>query len=470
MRATFHSLLGCAWGRLVAVGCGIALVLQGCRPGGSGDSATWPRVTLTPKDRILILAPHPDDEVLGCGGIIQQALAMHVPVQIAFLTYGDNNQWSFLIYRKHPVLGKEAVQRMGLVRHDEAVTAATILGVPADHLTFLGYPDFGTLSMWKSHWGDRSPFQSMLTRVAAVPYANALRPGTPYKGEEVLRDLTTVLREVRPTKVFVSHPAAYNPDHSALYAFTSVALWEVESELRPDVYPYLIHFRRWPKSYGYHPTKSLIPPALLQRQVAWHVDHLMPEAVDRKYRALRAHRTQYAYSARYLLSFVRANELFGDFPVVPLRPSSSSTMLSSRSVEENGEVPEELNEQERAMFVGLADRAVHLDGDRLVLSIAFSRPLAQAVEASVYFFGYRADRPFAEMPKLHVKIGALGHEVADQDRTLPDGTIQITRRPTQFTIRVPLAVLGDPQRILTSARTYIGEVPLDWPHGECWSG
>ncbi|MGO9610231.1 MAG: PIG-L deacetylase family protein, partial [Verrucomicrobiia bacterium] len=57
--------------------------------------------TLTPDDRIIIFAPHPDDESIGCGGIIQQALALKVPVRIVWLTYGDNNEWSFFLYRKH---------------------------------------------------------------------------------------------------------------------------------------------------------------------------------------------------------------------------------------------------------------------------------------------------------------------------------------------------------------------------------
>ena len=64
--------------------------------------------TLTPSDRIIVFAPHPDDETLGCGGIIQQAVAMKLPVRIVWLTYGDNNEWAFFLYRKRPVLMPEA--------------------------------------------------------------------------------------------------------------------------------------------------------------------------------------------------------------------------------------------------------------------------------------------------------------------------------------------------------------------------
>lgn len=77
----------------------------------------------------------------------------------------------------------------------------------------------------------------MLTKVTAVPYPNAWRPGAPYTGEEVVRDLTAILRDFRPTKVFVSHPADHMPDHAAGYLVTRIALWQLEHEIQPQVYP-----------------------------------------------------------------------------------------------------------------------------------------------------------------------------------------------------------------------------------------
>ena len=434
---------------------------MGCRPSETDAPRPLGDVVFAPTDRILILAPHPDDEVIGCGGIIQQAVAMGLPVRVVFFTYGDNNQWSFLLYRKRPVLVPGSVRGMGLVRHDEALAAARTLGLAEEQLIFLGYPDFGTLKIWDDHWGDRPPLRSMLTRVTMVPYRNAFRPGAAYKGEEILRDLTTILREFRPTKVFLSHPGDYMPDHRALYLFARVALWDLEKEMTPAVYPYLVHFQRWPKPRGYRPAEPLVPPVVLRPQVAWQSYRLTRQAIDRKWTALKAHRTQYGYSARYLLSFVRPNELFGDFPAIALRqgPAALSLPDGTRDVVE---APEELTEQERAAFVGFEERSVQLEDGDLVLSFRFSRPLAQAVEGSVYIFGYRTDRPFAAMPKLHVKFGAITHSIYDQDQRLPQDVLRVSRTPRELTVRVPLQALGDPQRILTSARTSLGEVPLDW--------
>ena len=449
---------------LAAVSCLISAVaaLHGCGPHQAPPAPSWPDITLTPQDRILVLAPHPDDEVIACGGIIQHAQAMGLPIRIVFFTYGDNNQWSFAIYRKHPVLLPKAVQDMGVVRHDEALAAARIFGLSPDRLTFLGYPDFGTMPIWKAHWADQPPFRGMLTRVITVPYATALRPGAPYKGEEILHDLTTVLREFRPTKVFVSHPADHMPDHSALYLFTRVALWDLEREFRPDVYPYLVHFKRWPKPRGYNPAKPLEPPAAIRDQIPWQAHRLRPDEVERKRQALVAHRTQYAYGAGYLLSFVRADELFGDFPSVVLQPGPSTVSLGAGAAVGTPETPEELTEEERAAFVGIEIQSVRLEQGELVFSIAFSRPLAEAVQASVFAFGYRADRPFPQMPKLHVSLGMLNAAVSDQHRKLPTESVRINRQPKALTLRVPLQALGDPQRILISARTSLGEVPLDW--------
>jgi len=428
----------------------------------SAQAQTWSEVTLKPKDRILILAPHPDDEVLGCGGIIQKARSMGLPLTVVFLTHGDSNQWSFLVSRKHPVWTPKEVRQMGLTRQAEAIAATEILGLPASHLIFLGYPDYGTLDIWYSHWGDHPPLKSMLTRVSAVPYEKALRFGAAYKGEEVLQDLETVLRQFRPTKVFVSHPADSHPDHRAAYLFTRVALWDLEPEIAPELYPYLIHFKQWPRPQGDRSTELLEPPGLFQQQISWQVYLLASEEIERKRLALKAHRTQYESSAHYLLSFIRPNELFGDFPVIPLPASTLEVSLSPESTDHPVEAPEELTDQERAAFVGLERRFARLEGADLVLSIELSRPLVEAVSTSVYIFGYRSDRPFNRMPKIHVKLGAFQHAIYDQDRPLPPETFEVSRQPKQITLRIPLRVLGNPQRILTSARTYLVEVPLDW--------
>ena len=295
----------------------IALLLAGCRtvasPAPASPIAAAGPVALQETDRILVLVPHPDDEVLGTGGVLHEAVRRGLPLRVVFLTNGDSNEWSFLAYRKRPVLMPGGALAMGAIRHQEALAAASALGVSSQDLTFLGYPDYGTLDIWRSHWGLSPPDRGRLTRARAVPYPTAFRPGAPFKGEEILADLETILRGLKPTQIFVSHPADHHPDHAALYLFTRVALWDLQGEVAATVHPFLVHYPGWPRPLqGINPGEELLPPARLLAGFRWQSREVDPDAVAAKRLALAAHRTQYGYSASRLLPFVRPNELYGD--------------------------------------------------------------------------------------------------------------------------------------------------------------
>lgn len=426
------------------------------------EQPAMPPVRLSPTDRILVLAPHPDDEVIATGGIIQQALRQDLPIHVVFYTYGDNNEWAFTVYRGHPVFMPRAMQGMGMIRHGEALKADAVLGLSPTNLTFLGYPDFGTLIIWNAHWGNQPPFRSMLTRVTAVPYTNAFRYGAPYKGEEILADLKSVIRDFKPTKIFMSHPGDHNPDHRSLYLFSRIALWDLEKELQPEIVPFLVHYKKWPKPQGYNPDVTLVPPDLFKDSVEWKNLALAPTNVAVKHEAIRLHASQYRVSAAYLDSFIRPNELFGDFPMKPLRQANTNQPAAIENESEQDDVPELLTDKERGSYIGIETRSMSLDGDKIVLTMDLSRPLAREVQFSASFFGYRNDKPFGEMPKVRVNVGMTSMNVMDQTTRLPADSCEVSRQAKTLTIKVPLALLGNPQKLLTSARTKLGEVPMDW--------
>jgi LmbE family N-acetylglucosaminyl deacetylase len=386
---------------------------------GTSSAAVEPGHAFSPTDRILVLAPHPDDEVLGAGGVLQRAVARGLPAEVAFLTYGDLNEGSFLTYRLHPVVAPSAVRAMGEMRRQEALAADRILGIPAAQLTFLGYPDGGTLDLWTSHWGARPPGHGRLTRSRAVPYPTALRPGAAYRGEEVLADLTEILTRFRPTQVFVSHPADHHPDHAALYLFTQVALWDLAGKVSAELHPYLVHFPHWPEK-GYRPTEPATPPASLDVHATWRSSDLTPSQVETKRRALAAHRTQWRSGERHLLPFVRATEITEELPA--------------------------------------SDPAVRRNGERVEIALALEGDRPQGVGKSLFAFGYRAGAPFAAMPKLELRLvasrsGAItGCTVLDQGKLLPGRPVTVERRAGRLVLSLPWALLGGPDRLLVGAR------------------
>ncbi|HTQ80699.1 MAG TPA: PIG-L family deacetylase [Thermoanaerobaculia bacterium] len=396
--------------------------------GGWSSAAGLSAVPLDLKatDRILVLAPHPDDEVLGCGGVLQRAVARGLPVEVAFLTYGDANTWSFLAYRLHPVLRPAAAKAMGEIRRKEALAADAILGLPADRLTFLGYPDAGTLDLWSFRWGESPPGHGPLTRARAVPYSTAFRPGAAYKGEEVLADLESLFSRFRPTQVFVSHPADKHPDHQALYLFTQVALWNLAGSVSPAVHPYLVHYADWPVR-GSHALLPEIPPGSLGPSLPWQSLELSAAEVEGKRRALAAHRSQWRSGERHLLPFVRATEITGDFPLLSLP-------------RDGAEEP------------GIERLPLRRVGERLEVTFLLGRQLPPATHLALWVFSYRRGQPFARAPKLEIRIGSRSVEVRDQGRRVaaPEGIAE--RSPGRVTLSLPLGFLGNPERLLLSAR------------------
>jgi LmbE family N-acetylglucosaminyl deacetylase len=80
----------------------------------------------------LILAPHPDDESLGCGGLIAQCCAESRPPVVAILTDGSGS---------HPGSQLYPPAKLAALRQHEATRAVQILGLRHDRLFSLHAPD-----------------------------------------------------------------------------------------------------------------------------------------------------------------------------------------------------------------------------------------------------------------------------------------------------------------------------------------
>ena len=90
---------------------------------------------ITGKRPILILAPHADDESLGCGGLIAQACAAGETVYVAILTDGTGS---------HPNSKAFPPAQLKALREQETADAVATLGLQSDRLSFLEYKDAST--------------------------------------------------------------------------------------------------------------------------------------------------------------------------------------------------------------------------------------------------------------------------------------------------------------------------------------
>ena len=426
----------------------------------------WPIALLRPQleleadDRLLVIVPHPDDDILSTAGTIQQALEKGLPVKVVFFTNGDYNETSFALYRKEITLDQTEALRLGETRREEALAAQGILGVTPEQVVFLGYPDGGGLEIFERHWGESVPYRALLSGQNSVVYTFTQSPNAPFMGESIVADLKQVVQDFQPTKIITSHPGDMHPDHQSLPLYLQIALWELEEEIGPEVYHFITHYGRWPQPRGYQPEHPLEPPAQYDVDNRWLILPITDEQRQKKLQALQAHKTQWGSGQPYLESIVRANELFDVINEIPISPGEEIEILPAETAF-TGEALHLHPEKEQAAFTEAEVRKVKLEGDELVFAIELQQPLSDDVHARVWTMGYRADTPFGEIPKLFMDLSAEGYKVYDRGQELPVDSLTVTSGPTRSEVRVPLALLGKPERVMVSAQTSIGDVPLD---------
>jgi LmbE family N-acetylglucosaminyl deacetylase/SAM-dependent methyltransferase len=81
---------------------------------------------------LLVIAPHQDDESLGCGGTLAQAIKAGYNVHVIFVTDGSQS---------HPRSEKYPFEKLVKLRQNEALAALSILGVKESGVHFMNLPD-----------------------------------------------------------------------------------------------------------------------------------------------------------------------------------------------------------------------------------------------------------------------------------------------------------------------------------------
>ncbi|MEO3812584.1 PIG-L deacetylase family protein [Sphaerisporangium sp. B11E5] len=85
---------------------------------------------------VVVFAPHPDDEVIACGGVIARYAAAGVPVTIVFATDGSRSHSAVLGVHDDPT-----PEELAVIRRGEAEAAAKALGLGPKDVVWLGHVD-----------------------------------------------------------------------------------------------------------------------------------------------------------------------------------------------------------------------------------------------------------------------------------------------------------------------------------------
>jgi len=284
-----------------------------------------PQLTVPAATRLLVIAPHPDDEVLGAAGLIQRVRTTGGNVHVVYLTDGDGYPEGVQVEDHVEAPSASDYLGYGRRRRREARAALGTLGVPADAHTFLSFPDGGLCRLMRTYWSERRPaYRSPYTRLDRPPRSEILVPETEYRGEDLSQELAEVIGDFRPTMILVPRREDQHADHCASWFFVSDALEVVERvhpEYHTDLLNYIVHFNAWPFEDN---ARQLAPPPGLRGGISgWMELTLTPAEQRAKRAAAQAYQTQEKVMSWFLNGFVRANEVFS-------RPAPPHVVLPSR--------------------------------------------------------------------------------------------------------------------------------------------
>jgi len=185
----------------------------------------------------IVLAPHPDDESLACGGLIADACRQAIRGKVVIVSDGAGS---------HPNSRAYPPDRLRSLREEEARGAGAELGLRPEEMLFLGLPD-----RFVPHEGDEA--------------------------ERAIGAIADCVRDIEAGSLFVSWRHDPHCDHEASY-WIARAVQRRVGEVR--LLEYVIWGHTLPPSTEVDPVRSGFRIS---------IDH---EAQEKKHRAIAAHRSQ----------------------------------------------------------------------------------------------------------------------------------------------------------------------------------
>ena len=234
--------------------------------------------------RLLLFAPHPDDESLAAGGLLQKAAAAGAHVRVIFATNGDDNPWPLRLLERQWKI--EAHHRLlwGMRRMHEAREALQALGHGPACADFLQLPDQGLTELF---------LQS---------------------DHQLILPLVLTIAEAQPTVIIGPAPFDTHPDHNAFNLLLNLAI-DIGGFASIPRIVYSIHQPRYHSGYG-----RIALPLTKQEQ-------------ETKRRAILCHRSQMFLSRRRFLRHVTSVEEF--WRALPAREVDLSHPVSHGHIENN---------------------------------------------------------------------------------------------------------------------------------------
>ena len=215
--------------------------------------------------RVLIIAPHPDDDIIAAGGLMQHIVAAGGELRVLFVTDGDNNPWPQRFLQRKWLLEDRDRAEWGATRRREALCSLSLLGIPDSSATFLALPD------------------------SAI--ADIARRGDTH----LTREIQSAIADLQPTLVVSPSAFDLHSDHRAVSFFVHRAAADAA------IVTYVVHGRA--------------PSERLALRIA-----LSDRERLRKSDAIGCHRSQLALSRRRFLGYARGSESFysAEFDLVRL--------------------------------------------------------------------------------------------------------------------------------------------------------
>ncbi len=227
---------------------------------------------------VLVVAPHPDDEILAAGGLLQTVREAGASVNVLLLTDGDNNPWPQRWLEKRLRINTHDRRRWAQRRRSESALALTRLGFSESVQTALGWPDLG-----------------ITDRLLDDPQA-------------ILQPIRSLLSTWQPDLLVLPTLDDHHPDHSAARIVFELAMATMPVANRPTLLGYCVH---GPHSSG----GELRLPA--------------EQAANKAY-ALEAHTSQLALSGGRLRRLLGRTEHFVEALPPPPAPVAARLLLPWR--------------------------------------------------------------------------------------------------------------------------------------------